>query len=217
MPTRCPMLKRGVRGLRLARMPDAERGFASPDVLAAYDASLVELARLGAEIVAIALPFGFADVAALNRRIMAAEGYAILHELVDDPDAPLDRGMCARASPLGRAVTRASYLEALRERDAMKLEFAAALDGIDALLTPTTHDDRRCRWMRSTRPRRRPITRASATSSTSARWPCRTASPATGCPTSLQIVCRAYDEATALRIGWAYQNATDYHRRFPPE
>jgi aspartyl-tRNA(Asn)/glutamyl-tRNA(Gln) amidotransferase subunit A len=38
-----------------------------------------------------------------------------------------------------------------------------------------------------------------------------------GLPTSLQIVCRAYDEATALRIGWAYQNATDWHRRRPPE
>ena len=40
---------------------------------------------------------------------------------------------------------------------------------------------------------------------------------ADGLPTSLQIVCRAYDEATALRIGWAYQNATDCNRRLPPE
>ena len=38
-----------------------------------------------------------------------------------------------------------------------------------------------------------------------------------GLPTSLQIACRAYDEATALRIGWAYQNATDWHLRRPPE
>ena len=71
-------MKRGIRGLRLARMPEAERGFASADVLAAYDASLVEIERLGAEIVDLKLPFGFADVAALNLRIMAAESYAIL-------------------------------------------------------------------------------------------------------------------------------------------
>ncbi len=38
-----------------------------------------------------------------------------------------------------------------------------------------------------------------------------------GLPTSLQIVCRAYDEATALRLGWAYQEATDWHLRRPPE
>jgi aspartyl-tRNA(Asn)/glutamyl-tRNA(Gln) amidotransferase subunit A len=36
-----------------------------------------------------------------------------------------------------------------------------------------------------------------------------------GLPTSLQIVCRACDEATALRIGWAYQGATDWHLRRP--
>ena len=33
--------------------------------------------------------------------------------------------------------------------------------------------------------------------------------------------CRSSAAATTrrrrLRIGWAYQNATDYHRRFPPE
>jgi len=38
-----------------------------------------------------------------------------------------------------------------------------------------------------------------------------------GLPTSLQVICRAYDEATALRIGWAYQDATDWHLRRPPE
>jgi len=31
----------------------------------------------------------------------------------------------------------------------------------------------------------------------------------------LQVVCRPYDEATALRIGWAYQHATDWHERHP--
>ena len=39
---------------------------------------------------------------------------------------------------------------------------------------------------------------------------------ATGLPLSLQIVCRAYDEETALRIGWAYQQASDWHKRHPP-
>jgi aspartyl-tRNA(Asn)/glutamyl-tRNA(Gln) amidotransferase subunit A len=39
---------------------------------------------------------------------------------------------------------------------------------------------------------------------------------ATGLPLSLQIVCRGYDEAMALRIGQAYQRATDWHLRRPP-
>jgi aspartyl-tRNA(Asn)/glutamyl-tRNA(Gln) amidotransferase subunit A len=37
-----------------------------------------------------------------------------------------------------------------------------------------------------------------------------------GLPTSLQIACRGYDEALALRIGHAYQEATDWHERLPP-
>ena len=37
----------------------------------------------------------------------------------------------------------------------------------------------------------------------------------TGLPLSLQIACRGYDEAMALRIGQAYQRATDWHRRHP--
>ena len=44
-------LDRGVRGLRLARMPDDERADVDPEVLAAYDRSLDLLGSLGAEIV----------------------------------------------------------------------------------------------------------------------------------------------------------------------
>ncbi|MGY8958577.1 MAG: amidase, partial [Alphaproteobacteria bacterium] len=36
-----------------------------------------------------------------------------------------------------------------------------------------------------------------------------------GLPTSLQIVCRGYDEAMALRIGWAYEQATNWTGRAP--
>jgi len=35
-------------------------------------------------------------------------------------------------------------------------------------------------------------------------------------PISLHIVCKSYDEATALRIGWAYEQATSWQARRPP-
>ena len=38
-----------------------------------------------------------------------------------------------------------------------------------------------------------------------------------GLPLGLQIVARAGDEATALRIGWAYETASDWKTRRPPE
>ena len=40
---------------------------------------------------------------------------------------------------------------------------------------------------------------------------------AAGLPTSLQVVCRGCDEATALRIGWDLQQATDWYLRHPPD
>lgn len=210
-----PTLKRGVRGLRLARMPEAERKYASADVLAAYDASLEEFARLGAEIVSVDLPFEFADVAALNLRIMAAESYTIYHELIDDESAPLDPDVRPRIAG-GRSVTAKAYIEALQAREEMKHKFAAALDGIDALLTPTTMTTAL------------PLEEVDQTTAPAhyTRFGnfldlCGLAVPngfdKSGLPTSLQIICRTYDEATALRIGWAYQNATDWHLRRPPE
>ena len=37
-----------------------------------------------------------------------------------------------------------------------------------------------------------------------------------GLPLSLQICCRGYDEAMALRVGYAFQQATDHHLAVPP-
>jgi aspartyl-tRNA(Asn)/glutamyl-tRNA(Gln) amidotransferase subunit A len=210
-----PGLKRGVRGLRLARMPEAERQYASAEVLAAYDTSVAELERLGAEIVSIKLPFSFADVAAFNLRIMAAESYTILHELIDNADAPLDPDVRPRIAA-GRSITAQAYIEALQVREAMKLKFAAALEGMDALLTPTT--------MTTALPLDEvDQSKAPAHYTRFGNFLdlCALSLP-NGCgagalPTALQIVCRAYDEAKALRIGWAYQDATDWHLRRPPE
>src|SRR5437016_2919411 len=50
------MLRRGVRGLRLGRMPAAERAGVDGEVLAAYDAALDRLEQLGAEIITPDLP-----------------------------------------------------------------------------------------------------------------------------------------------------------------
>ena len=36
-----------------------------------------------------------------------------------------------------------------------------------------------------------------------------------GLPPSLQIMCGAYDEATALRIGWAFEQVSDWVNRVP--
>ncbi len=205
--------KRGIRGMRLARLPDAERGIVAADVLAAYEESLDVLARLGAEIASIELPLGFADAGALNGRIMSAEAYSILGDVVDDKNLPLDEDVRPRIRA-GRDISARDYLSALTEREARKREFAAAFASFDALLTPTT-------------PMIALPLDAVDQSKTPAHFTrfanlldlCALAVPngiANGLPTSLQIIGRGYDEESVLRMGHAYQGATDWHERTPP-
>jgi aspartyl-tRNA(Asn)/glutamyl-tRNA(Gln) amidotransferase subunit A len=209
-----PTLRRGVKGLRLARMPASERDGCAPDMLAAYDAALDVLARLGAEIVDVKLPIAFADATMATGRIIGSEAYRLEGDLVDNPALPIDPAVRPRIQ-LGRDIRAHQYLAALAERDRMKADFLAALDGIDALLTPTTQTAAipNDAVDQNTTP-------AHFTRVFNLLEMCALAVPSGfttgGLPLSLQIACRPYDEATALRIGWAYQQATDWHLRRPP-
>ncbi|TXN01290.1 amidase, partial [Methylobacterium sp. WL122] len=83
-----PTLHRGVRGLRLARMPEAERTGCSAEMLSAYDTALDVLSGLGAEVVDLALPFRFSDLVAMSG-ITNAEAYFVNGALAEDAAAPL--------------------------------------------------------------------------------------------------------------------------------
>jgi aspartyl-tRNA(Asn)/glutamyl-tRNA(Gln) amidotransferase subunit A len=207
-------LRRGVKGLRLARMAAAERDGVEADVLAAYDRSVEQLAGMGAEIVEVALPRSFRDYGGTTGRIMAAESYALLSEIVDDNELPLDEAVRPRIRG-GASISSREYLVMLAERERLKLEFADLTGDVDAVLTPVT-----------TTPAI-PITSVDQTITPAVftRWVnflelCALAIPnglsASGLPLSLQIVCRGGEEAMALRIGWALQDATDWHEKLPP-
>jgi aspartyl-tRNA(Asn)/glutamyl-tRNA(Gln) amidotransferase subunit A len=210
-----PALRRGVAGLRLAVMPDAERKDVAADVLVAYDAAVDTLARLGARIVRPALPHGFRDYAAAVGRIISAEGYRFVGHLVDDMSLPVDPHIRPRIQP-GRTISARDYQLTLAERERHRREFAEALADTDALLTPTAQTAAI------------PIDRVDQ-SGTAAYFTragnylglCGLAVPngftADGLPTSLQILCGPGEETMALRIGWAYEQATEWKARRPPE
>ncbi|MDX1433754.1 MAG: amidase, partial [Gammaproteobacteria bacterium] len=209
-----PTLRGGVEGLRLARMPEIEREGVQEAVLGAYDESLDVLRELGARIVDVGLPRKFRDLASCTGRIIGAEGYSFVGELVDDETLPVDDDVRPRIQ-LGRDMTARDYLLTLREREAIKREFASALADVDALLTPTVATVA-------------PVVSDIDQSTTPAGFTrvanlldyCALSVPngqsPEGLPTALQVVCRGFDEALALRIGWAFQNVTAWHRRIPP-
>jgi aspartyl-tRNA(Asn)/glutamyl-tRNA(Gln) amidotransferase subunit A len=209
-----PTLRRGVKGLRLARMPAPERAGVDGELLAAYDRSLEVLAGMGAEIVELSLPRSFRDYGSSSGRIMSAEAYALLASIVDNNELALDEAVRPRIRA-GAAISAREYLETLAERERLKAEFAKATAELDAVLTPVTLTPAL------------PLATVDqgTTPAVFTRWGnfldlCGLAVPngfsASGLPLSLQIICRGGEEAMALRIGWAWQNATDWHERLPP-
>lgn len=216
LPPSAPMesLRRGVKGLRLARLPDGERGEFDAEVLAAYDRSLKELADMGAEIVDLAKGGRtLKESGDLVGKIISAESYPRLAELVDDDKAQLDPAVRARVRA-GASISSRQYLDVLADREKAKQEFAARIDGVDAVLTPGTLTPAI------------PLTEVDQTKTPaiSTRWVnyldlCALTLPdgmtKDGLPIGLQIACRGGDEAKALRIGWALEQATDWHTRAP--
>jgi len=210
-----PDLRRGVGGLRLAVMPVAEQAGVASDVLTAYERSIEALAKLGARIVRPSLPRRFTDYAAATGRIIGAEGYRFVGHLVDDPSLPLDPHVRPRIQ-LGRSISARDYLATLAEREHHRREFTDALADADALLTPTAQTP--------------PLTLDEVDQSGTAAYftragnylgLCGVAVPngftPAGLPTSLQVLCLPGQEALALRVGWAYEQATEWRLRRPPE
>jgi aspartyl-tRNA(Asn)/glutamyl-tRNA(Gln) amidotransferase subunit A len=207
-------LKEGVAGLRLGVLDEADREPVDAEILAAYDEALQVLERQGAELVRMALPMSFADYQACSTIIMIAEGYALHSDWIGDPDIAMDPHVRTRILA-GKDISADAYLRALAARGEAKRAFLASVEGLDALLTPSTPNAAV------------PLNALDETSSAPSRFTrmvnyldlCALALPngvtGEGMPTSLQIIGRSYDEAMALRVGWAFEHATPWHRRHP--
>lgn len=204
----------GVHRLKLGCLPEAEREGVAADVLDAYDRSLKTLSDLGAEIVEIDLPFRLRDCAEPHMTIINAEAYANFHDVVDDESTSLDESVRQGISA-GRGIYSYQYLRSLENIKDLKVLTSKSMLDIDALLTPTTEIsaipveavDRAWSPSRFTR-------------FVNTLGMCGLAMPngrsSQGLPTSLQIVCREHQERLALRIGLAFEQATEWHLRRPP-
>jgi aspartyl-tRNA(Asn)/glutamyl-tRNA(Gln) amidotransferase subunit A len=212
-PELLSQMREGARGLRVARINAAERALVDTDTLAAYDESLEVLRRLGAEVVDVDLPRSFAEFAKLVADVMIPEGYANFAHLLDDPSLPIDNAVRARLMP-GRDMSAAAYIRALETRTRVKSEFASALAGVAAMVTPstTTSAIKLSDVDESKAPSH--FTRA-----VNYLDLCAVALPngftRTGLPLSLQVIGKSHDESTALRIAWALEQATEWHLRAP--
>jgi aspartyl-tRNA(Asn)/glutamyl-tRNA(Gln) amidotransferase subunit A len=207
-------LEDGIRGFRLASLREEELEVVSPNVLTNYQASLKTLESLGAIIVQVGLPCSLATASRITGDILSYEAYSLLGSLAEQPDLAIDPNVRSRIMH-GKRISIGAYERAVHQRISISHLFDEVLAGVDALLTPTT----------ATGAIPLEDVDEQATASIFTRFVnlldfCALALPngftADGLPTSLQIVAPRYGEATALRVGWAYESATRWNTRRPP-
>ena len=180
----------------------------------AFDAACRTLENLGARVVDLQLS-PLVDYLDANRLIMLAEAYA-LHE-TDFRERPhlFGHHMFARIA-LGAFFNAADYVEAVRQRRELALEFSRGLAGVDVAISANATGPA---------PRIDSVSTYSTFARASYTGPYNlTGSPALsvpigfedGLPLAFQIAGKPFDEAGVMRVGHAFEQATEFHRKRPP-
>lgn len=192
-------------GRRFGSLHDDERGALSPAVAASYDAALDRLADLGAEIIPFATPIPYEAMKETTFVIVTAEAWHHHERLFADLDAPLDEAVRSRAVA-GREIRAVDYVAAQLERKRLRAEVLTAMDGLDALVIPTTPDTAPAAAEVDEGGTPADFTRAANLLAMSAlSVPSGLAE--NGLPSAIQFVGRGFDEGTLLSLGATYEAA----------
>jgi len=204
-----------IRGVRITALaPETFPAYTLPDVIQAYQAAISALRELGARVDTAPFPLDFEDMMVRNGRIIAAEAYAQHRAFIEDPGLDIDPWVRQRVLG-GKTVSAADYLDLLAARQRAMAQFADWMRHRDALLTPTLP-------ITAT-----PLAEVDEATTPLATWTrtanylgaCALSLPAgfsaEGLPVGVQVTGAAFTDATLVRIGRAFQQATDWHRRRP--
>ena len=212
-------LAAGVRGKRIARPADLSG--LDDDGRRALDSAVEVLAKAGATMLDVALPAGF-DRAALDWGPLCAVECAVAHEATYPARAAEYGGVLAGLIDSGRRLSGTDLARLQSRRAAIKGALDRLLASVDLLLVPVMP---RSVWSLEA------LAAAGRDPETVARRLRYTAPfdmsghptltlpggmTGEGMPVGFQIVSRAFDEASILAAGHAYQQATDWHLRRPP-
>jgi aspartyl-tRNA(Asn)/glutamyl-tRNA(Gln) amidotransferase subunit A len=192
-----------------------------PEVARVLDETTATLKKEGAEIVSVELP-DQRQLQGACQLILAAEAAALHKRWMIERPQDYGAQVLMRLQN-GLAVPAVSYLEAMRWRGPALAAYLAAVAGTDAVIAPVAPMPAATiaesdvgnslnaeaviqRITRFTRPVNYLGLPALSIPSGFTK---------TGLPAGLQLIGRSFDEAMLLRIGAAFQRATDYHQRVP--
>ena len=207
-------LGQGIRGLRVGVPRDSFFHDVSADVAGAFESALETLRRLGADLRDVSIP----SIGSAPAFMVIMLGEAFAYHARDLRERPELYGDVLRDKlTAGALFTAEEYVQAQRLRSRLREDMHRALAEVDVLATPTTPGtapafttvlDPNFPFARTNMP---PFNMAGLPA---LALPCGFAP--NGLPVSLQFAGRPFDEATVLRAGHAYEQATDWHRRRPP-
>jgi aspartyl-tRNA(Asn)/glutamyl-tRNA(Gln) amidotransferase subunit A len=208
-------LRQGVAGLRIgyARAFNKDGGV-NTEQAAALDAAAQVLAKLGAEIIEVALPPNN-HFQATARTISHAESFSIHQQDLRSRPELYARVTRERLS-LGGFLTASQYVRAQRLRRILTIKIDALFEECDTLLTAIIPSAAPVLKQTDDRPWRDPQPLASVfnvTGHPAIAQPCGFS--ASGLPLSVQFVGRVFDEATLLRVGHAYEQAAGWTAKRP--
>lgn len=216
-------LKAGVKGLRLAFPEAFFLESAEPEVVQAIHACRDVFRDLGASVTELDFPEA-AEAHALNARgsIIAAEAYLIHRDRIEKHLDKYDPIVSQRIMA-GKGVTATEHIEKTRAWTELRERAAHTLRDYDACIVPTTIKPAV------------PITSADASPETYVATNltylrntalgnildlCGLSIPCSftkeGLPIGLMIYGKPVHEGHVLRIGYAYERATEWHLRRPP-
>ncbi|WP_226346002.1 amidase [Agilicoccus flavus] len=215
-------LDAGVAGLRIGFSPDLGYGRNDPEVDAAVRAAAARLAELGAHVeeVGPAQLGGWGDPLDAFHRLWFPAARLVVGAFGSDALERIDPGLAEGIRTYGEC-TAAEYLEANAVRMAMGSAMGVFHETYDVLITPTM-----------------PIPAFPAGQAAPDGWPTplwstwtpytypfnMTQQPALSLPCGLtaderpiglQVVGPRHGDALVLRVGRAYEAATDWHRHLP--
>ena len=203
-----------VRGLRIGVPRNYFFEDADTDNVRAFEDALGTLRKLGADVRDLQIPaFNLSRSFML---IMLSEAFAY-HEQDLRLHSELYGEMLRERLLTGALVAGPEYVQAQRVRMQICADVAEVMKTVDVLATPTTPKtaptfktmyDPELAFPRTNMP---PF---NLTGQPTLALPCGLS--ASGLPLSLQLSGRAFEETTVLRLGHAYQRATDWHTRRPP-
>ena len=213
----------GVRGLVVGVAENYFFDGLSPDVELAVRAALKTLEELGARLEPVRLP-GITAATDLALLILLVEAAALhqkhLHSRRQEIGADV-RALLAQ----GECIVATDYVNAQRARRRFMAELEAVFQNVAVLVMPTTSITAPAIGKTSVLVNGQPQDVRLASTRLLRAWnlagvpvlsmPC--GFDHSGLPIGLQIVGRAFDEATVLRVGYAYEQASEWVHRHPPD